>query len=46
LLRVADVAPKWAQTCRYCSQALLCRLNERAATVSIGLLTVEDGDEP
>lgn len=40
---VADVAPKRADTCRYCSVATLCRLNERAGEVAA--LTDEQGGD-
>ena len=38
---VAEVAPKRADTCRYCSVATLCRVNERAG--EIAALTDEPG---
>lgn len=38
---VAEVAPKRADTCRYCGVATLCRLNERAGEVAA--LTEEPG---
>jgi probable DNA repair protein len=40
---VAEVAPKRADTCRYCGVATLCRLNERAGEMAA--LTEEPGGD-
>ena len=43
---VAVVAPKRADTCRYCGVAMLCRLNERVGDVAAeALAAAPDGDD-
>jgi len=43
---VAVVAPKRADTCRYCGFAMLCRLNERVGDVAAEARAMEpDGDD-
>jgi len=43
---VAVVAPKRADTCRYCGFAMLCRLNERVGDVAAEALAMKpDGDD-
>jgi hypothetical protein len=43
---VAAVAPKRADTCRYCGVAMLCRLNERIGDVAAEALSAApEGDD-
>ena len=42
---VAVVAPKRADSCRYCGMALLCRLDERRGEVAAEAASEEGGDE-